>query len=1193
MKVAPPVARLPEIPEGIARKFREIEVRERDLRKLGIGMRVGTVFLTLMLAAMALDWYLTIFYPPLRYLVTLAAVSVTLFLLFQWQLGLRRRRTALWLADEIDRSNPGRMQERVRTVTELSAGGEGTGASPHLIAKLREEADQLGDTVTAHEIVSRDVLRLPLRLLVGAAIVFALLFVLDVPRGVTLLERFWIPWSDASLTQIELPAGRLTVPRGEEATLRATLSGRVPPRGQVEILSGDGRSDVITLKRAGDSLGYAVKRVKADFSYRFRAGDAQTGWRHVAVADRPKISAVTLKLTPPSYTDLPVVEQSALPRSIRLVEGTRVELGFRSDQDLERLDLITGTGRALRLPITGGWHKLDTELAESLTITPVLTNREGLQNANPLPCALVVYPDKAPTVELLPSSDAWAHDLQETIEISFAATDDFGIAEAEIVLQIVQPGQEPRTETIPVPLNEAQGAKAIAKSVEVDLSKLGIGDGAELSYAVRVKDNRPNPADALAAQAKSGKNEDGEPSGKPGEPSDPNDIEYDMKLLDTDLLGQCQSNFQGLKIGEHVGEYTGEAREKAALEINPVLDRMRALLEAAREQLRPALAPGVTDAVAAVHAAYAHRELERTVVVVAEMNTKSQGTPFAFMGLQLRSIEVSHVGPARAKLAPSVPSKEAVREADYHIGRALALLDELTRVYESAKAEAKAAAIAQEIEKMHHIFVENMAKLLGQKPGSLNPRSRKMLEVSDEYVAALQELMEGMAKQQDLLAELLAEHPDLLAKFLDRASTHARTLRDQLTLLAREQAALTTHYTEMVTLWQNDPALGKSKWRSIIVRDGASVTEFAAELLRKAEIWKPDGVESGKVATRYLERLRGIHRALDHAGPADGSAVAARWGEALEMIGQLEDWATGALRESGDEPLRRYLVLRLRGLDRLEIMQRSQIGRLRALDDGKMNLVLREEQKDLWIRSSELMDKIVRHTMSYRISMPEVLDLALDLEETLRRDVVGNQRQAIDAFVANQLPAGFDRLQDTNRGMADSEEAYDRLLDRIIEKLDAEAEAPEALAELAEVPAPTLEDLIKMLANELTAGEPFGIPLSPLNVVKHSDWPSSGESSPTGSNPSAVADVGAQAQAAKDGSEAVRDKLRELAQVARARQAKLESAAASGTGGSAVLDDWNKLESTVDDSLLQGGEIRPPDKYRTATKRYFEVISRE
>jgi hypothetical protein len=73
----------------------------------------------------------------------------------------------------------------------------------------------------------------------------------------------------------------------------------------------------------------------------------------------------------------------------------------------------------------------------------------------------------------------------------------------------------------------------------------------------------------------------------------------------------------------------------------------------------------------------------------------------------------------------------------------------------------------------------------------------------------------------------------------------------------------------------------------------------------------------------------------------------------------------------------------------------------------------------------------------------------------------------------------------------------------------------------------------------------------------------------------------------------IQQKLKQMARLARERQADIEDAAAGTAGGSATLDDWNKLESLVDDTLIQTGEITPPEKYKKAMKRYFDVISKD
>ena len=103
--------------------------------------------------------------------------------------------------------------------------------------------------------------------------------------------------------------------------------------------------------KAGDahSFQHALEEVSDSFEYRVRAGDGQTPWLRIEAVERPRISEVKLKVTPPAYSKLPIDEKSALPNAVRVLQGSDVQVGFRSDQPLDRMLLDFGNGQSAQL----------------------------------------------------------------------------------------------------------------------------------------------------------------------------------------------------------------------------------------------------------------------------------------------------------------------------------------------------------------------------------------------------------------------------------------------------------------------------------------------------------------------------------------------------------------------------------------------------------------------------------------------------------------------------------------------------------------------------------------------------------------------------------------------------------------------------------------------------------------------------
>ncbi|MGI9428457.1 MAG: hypothetical protein ACR2NM_07360, partial [Bythopirellula sp.] len=129
----------------------------------------------------------------------------------------------------------------------------------------------------------------------------------------------------------------------------------------------------------------------------------------------------------------------------------------------------------------------------NLTFQPLLTEEHGLDNLRPPTCEIRVRPDKPPVVKILTPSSEMAVRPDDTIPVTFVASDDVGVHFAELLVfdesQRVD-GKPAELDRIPVPLGDQQGAVKVKATVDLDLSKYEMTNGSELSFSIRVREDR-------------------------------------------------------------------------------------------------------------------------------------------------------------------------------------------------------------------------------------------------------------------------------------------------------------------------------------------------------------------------------------------------------------------------------------------------------------------------------------------------------------------------------------------------------------------------------------------------------------------------------------------------------------------------------------------------------------------------------
>ena len=496
-----------DLPKGIVSKLRAIRRRAIGLSLVrGLCLSLA-VFITAVLIAMVVDMLAGWFDTRPRYAFTFVALAAGLISVLWWCIRpLLHRRSIIATAQEVDATLP-QLEERWSTVTEISQNTDApeVRGSETMIRKVVSEAESAEAAIVPNAIVSAQPLFRASRWLIGATAVVALLFALKFSEAKVLLQRFCFPGRDISLTQVTASPANVWVAKGEPLALNATLKGRLPkapPHLSVANENGGTKEVAMTAKTgAPGSFQHAMSDVSDSFTYRVRSGDGQTPWQRITAVERPRIAEVKLKVTPPAYSKLPVDEKTSLPHAVRVLEGSELEVSFRSDQPLDRMLIDFGNGQSAQLTAQdGNWYRFNTRPTNSFTFAAAAINQYKLENKNKPSCRISVYEDLPPAVKVVEPSDDIAVIPGDKVNVVFEASDDLGVAKAEVIVATTKADGETNVLTIPVSLDDVQGKKQFRKSVQLDTKALGLKHGDQLSYVVQVTDTKENPA-AAAAQS--------------------------------------------------------------------------------------------------------------------------------------------------------------------------------------------------------------------------------------------------------------------------------------------------------------------------------------------------------------------------------------------------------------------------------------------------------------------------------------------------------------------------------------------------------------------------------------------------------------------------------------------------------------------------------------------------------------------
>lgn len=485
------------IPIGVAAKLETVRERTWQVR-LSTALLVGAAVLAAAMGlAMAIDRLAVLYDPAWRTLLTISALAAALVSLIACVRAAQSHVSRLErVAADIERSIPS-LEERWTTVAQLSSCGQDRHIHPAMFRQVAQEAGTYTPDVRPETVVSTTQRSRAALALAGVTGVLLLAAILDWQRVPTLLGRFWLPMANISSTKIQTINDTPVVARGESLEIAAELGGVPVKQAKLMLEPQDGKEQVITLVPRGDhenELQHRIRSVKAPLRYRLRAGDGQTEWHEVIVAERPELAEATLTIVPPEYTQQDPEQLAKIPRRFSALVGSELQFAFRPVNAVTQLSLKMGSKSSQVLTADAdGWYRWVTTLEESLTLTALLTEEHGLTNRRPPEFEIVARPDKPPVVRILTPNEEMAVRPDETVPVTFVATDDVRIGSAELVVydENSRNQEEPRVlDVISIPLGEQEGARKVQATVDLDLSKYKVVDGAELSFAIRVREDR-------------------------------------------------------------------------------------------------------------------------------------------------------------------------------------------------------------------------------------------------------------------------------------------------------------------------------------------------------------------------------------------------------------------------------------------------------------------------------------------------------------------------------------------------------------------------------------------------------------------------------------------------------------------------------------------------------------------------------
>ncbi|GAA4437086.1 hypothetical protein [Bremerella cremea] len=300
------------------------------------------------------------------------------------------------------------------------------------------------------------------------------------------------------------PSQPVTVGYGSALELQIACDGVVPTNCRVALRDVKGEQTEAQLSQDADAdqqFTYALDRLIQPIQYQVFAGDTQTPELSIEIIPLPALK-VELAATPPDYAIGIQLSAANSSTHMAVLAGSNVSLKAIADRELNPPSLILRHGAEETTyslsadPKQNNSWQLDSSsgplnnVQETIAYELTAIDQHGLQPASPIRGTIRVVPDRVPNASL----QTIHHIVLPTASpvLRYRATDDFGLADLVLRLDIRRPDSASRT--VEVPMKSFADAKPAQTSVEgeyaLDLSQAALEVGDLVQVTLQVTDFR-------------------------------------------------------------------------------------------------------------------------------------------------------------------------------------------------------------------------------------------------------------------------------------------------------------------------------------------------------------------------------------------------------------------------------------------------------------------------------------------------------------------------------------------------------------------------------------------------------------------------------------------------------------------------------------------------------------------------------
>jgi hypothetical protein len=331
----------------------------------------------------------------------------------------------------------------------------------------------------------------------GSAVgAIALAFLFPHAFGVE-LARLADPWGDHppySRHVFRVEPGDAELVYGDSLELTANVTGAPVEGLDLVVRQPDGEVSAMPMfqERSG-SWRSQLTEVTSPLTYWVSAGRARSRRFNVSVVYTPRIEALSVRVTPPAYTNRPAAEGPLPQGGIAGLRGSSVQISVRSNRPLSRAEMkLSSQGGDTRTvvghpqPEAPKAATCQFQLEEPGRFVLWVVDEKGERSAAEISAPILLLEDKRPFVRIAqPMAQSFATP-DVSLPVRVEAEDDYGISSLRLYRSLNGSRHLPEGLIVPIPAEARVQAGDVLALLEYSLSP-----GDAISLFARVEDTDP------------------------------------------------------------------------------------------------------------------------------------------------------------------------------------------------------------------------------------------------------------------------------------------------------------------------------------------------------------------------------------------------------------------------------------------------------------------------------------------------------------------------------------------------------------------------------------------------------------------------------------------------------------------------------------------------------------------------------